>query len=107
MRARRVTGAGEVETPNGKVHLHALRVTFMGELGWELHYARKDGLQLHDAVFKPEDSATAVVPTWAGYNAVDSLSVEKGYKHWHEDIQQEDTPVTSNVNCGATGSPTS
>lgn len=74
--------------------LHALRVTFMGELGWELHYKNADAEAVYDAVF---GAGKEYGLAWAGYNAVDSLSVEKGFKHWHEDIQAHDTPLEAGL----------
>lgn len=89
--------------------LQALRVTFMGELGWELHYANADAGSVRDAVFGASERLVAegtqgAELRWCGYNAVDSLSVEKGFKHWHEDIQvgsEEMIPVSCRrIGCG-------
>ena len=35
--------------------------------------------------------------TNAGYRAIDSLSIEKGYRHWHEDIRADDSPLEAGL----------
>lgn len=62
------------------------RMTFAGELGFELYIPKKDC----DAVFK-RVMATGVRP--AGMATLNLLSIEKGYKHWSGDITCEDTPL--------------
>lgn len=33
----------------------------------------------------------------SGYRAIDSLSIEKGFKHWHQDVRHDDTPLESGL----------
>ncbi len=67
----------------------ALRVTFVGELGWELYCSTEFGARLWRAVWEAgaDDGLTA-----CGYRAIDSLRLEKGYRVWGSDITPDDTP---------------
>ncbi|OQS05254.1 sarcosine dehydrogenase, mitochondrial isoform X1 [Thraustotheca clavata] len=67
-----------------------LRLTFVGEIGYELHIPTEPCQEIYDLVMKT--GANMGIRN-AGYLAMDSLSVEKGYKHWHEDLRSDDTPV--------------
>ena len=33
----------------------------------------------------------------AGYRAIDSLSIEKGYPHWHQEVRMDDTPLEAGL----------
>jgi glycine cleavage system aminomethyltransferase T len=67
----------------------ALRVTYVGELGWELYCPFDRGLELWDSLWEagPPHGLLA-----GGYKAIDSLRLEKGYRVWGADISPEDTP---------------
>jgi len=73
----------------GNVPCLAVRVTYVGELGWELYCPTEYGAALWDAVWAAgrDHGLTA-----AGYRAIDALRVEKGYRVWGADITPEDTP---------------
>jgi 4-methylaminobutanoate oxidase (formaldehyde-forming) len=72
----------------------ALRVTYVGELGWELYCATDDGLALWDALW----SAGAPLGMVAGgYRAIDSMRLEKGYRVWSSDITPEDNPYEAGL----------
>ena len=81
MSARRVTV--------GKANVLALRVTYVGELGWELYTPTADGLTLWDALWA---AGSPVGMLAAGYRAIDSLRLEKGYRYWSADVTPEHTP---------------
>jgi len=66
--------------------LRALRVTYVGELGWELHIPIDATGEVFDALM----AAGAVTP--AGYRALESLRLEKGYRAWGSDITPNDSP---------------
>jgi 4-methylaminobutanoate oxidase (formaldehyde-forming) len=66
----------------------AQRVSYVGEYGWELHCPAEYGLRLWDALFEAGRSRGLIA---AGYRAIDSLRIEKGYRVWGSDI----TPVTT------------
>ena len=71
------------------VPVRSLRVTYVGELGWELHVPIQSLAIVFDALMaagQPE----GLVP--AGYRAIESLRLEKGYRAWGADITPNDTP---------------
>jgi len=70
----------------GSIPVRASRVTYVGELGWELYCPAEYGLQLWDALA----GADGVTP--GGYRAIDSLRLEKGYRAWASDLDAETTP---------------
>ncbi len=72
----------------------ALRVSYVGELGWELNAAATDAEALYDAVVA---AGAAHGMRHAGYHAMNTLRLEAGYKHWGHDITDEDTPLESGL----------
>ncbi len=72
----------------------AIRVTFVGELGWELHIPTEFAVAIFDELMK-EGAAFNLRP--AGYHALDSLRAEKGYRHWGHDITPADTPYEAGL----------
>ncbi len=69
----------------GDVPVRAVRVTYVGELGWELYCPTEYGAGLWAAL-----AATGAQP--CGYRAVESLRLEKGYRAWGSDIGPGTTP---------------
>jgi glycine cleavage system aminomethyltransferase T/glycine/D-amino acid oxidase-like deaminating enzyme len=78
----------------GHVPCLALRVTYVGELGWELYCPSEFGLALWDAIWEggAEHGLAA-----GGYKAIDSLRLEKGYRVWGSDITADDTPYEAGL----------
>jgi 4-methylaminobutanoate oxidase (formaldehyde-forming) len=72
----------------------ALRVTFVGELGWELYVPTEFAGPLY-ALLRDYGDAHGLRP--AGYHALDSLRLEKGYRHWGHDITPADTPLEAGL----------
>jgi 4-methylaminobutanoate oxidase (formaldehyde-forming) len=70
--------------------VRALRVTYVGELGWELHMPIAATGDVFDAVMRA-GKAYGIAPT--GYRAIESLRLEKGYRAWSSDITPNDTPL--------------
>lgn len=70
------------------------RVTFVGEYGFELHAGADFGLTLWDALMNAGEAHGMAV---AGYRALDSLRVEKGYRHWGTDITPVTTPLEARL----------
>ena len=68
----------------------ALRVTYVGELGWELHMPIATTGDVFDALMAA-GRAYGVAPV--GYRALESLRLEKGYRAWSSDITPNDTPL--------------
>jgi sarcosine dehydrogenase len=72
----------------------AMRVTYVGELGWELHMEAADATAVFDALMK-EGESFAIAP--AGYRAIESLRLEKGYRAWGADITPNDNPFEAGL----------
>jgi 4-methylaminobutanoate oxidase (formaldehyde-forming) len=70
----------------GAVPVLAQRVTFVGEYGWELYAPTEYVLTLWDLLL------AGGVARPAGYRAIDSMRLEKGYRVWGSDITPETTP---------------
>ena len=73
----------------GPVPCLALRVTYVGELGWELYCPTEFGLALWDAIWAAGREHGLVA---GGYRAIDSCRLEKGYRVWGADITPDETP---------------
>jgi glycine cleavage system aminomethyltransferase T len=73
----------------GRVPTLAVRVTYVGELGWELYAPMEYGLELWDTLWEAGRPHGLVA---AGYRAIDSLRLEKGYRYWSADITPDYTP---------------
>ena len=78
----------------GRVPCLALRVTYVGELGWELYCPVEYGLALWDAVWEAGQAHGLVA---GGYRAIDSLRLEKGYRVWGADITPDETPYEAGL----------
>jgi 4-methylaminobutanoate oxidase (formaldehyde-forming) len=78
----------------GAVPCTALRVTYVGELGWELYCPTECGLRLWDTLWEAGREHALVA---GGYKAIDSLRLEKGYRVWGADISPEDTPFEAGL----------
>ncbi|MDQ2942865.1 MAG: hypothetical protein M3R21_04245, partial [Candidatus Dormibacteraeota bacterium] len=78
----------------GSVPCLALRVTYVGELGWELYCPSEFGLRLWDTVWEAGRDRGLVA---GGYKAVDSLRLEKGYRVWGADIGPESDPYQAGL----------
>lgn len=83
--AREITIAGAT--------VRALRVTYVGELGWELHTP----LAHTGAVFDALMAAGGADIRPVGYRALESLRLEKGYRAWSSDITPNDTPFEAGL----------
>jgi 4-methylaminobutanoate oxidase (formaldehyde-forming) len=78
----------------GPVPCLALRVTYVGELGWELYCPTEFGLRLWDAIW---DAGRGHGLVAGGYKAIDSLRLEKGYRVWGADITPDETPYEAGL----------
>jgi sarcosine dehydrogenase len=72
----------------------ALRVTYVGELGWELHMPVADAADVYDCVMGL-GAAQQIRPV--GYRALESLRLEKSYRAWSSDITPNDTPFEAGL----------
>jgi len=76
------------------VALRALRVTYVGELGWELHVPVGGAQAVYDAL-KKSGGPLGIVD--AGYRAIESCRLEKGYRNWSTDITPDFTPYEAGL----------
>jgi glycine cleavage system T protein len=74
--------------------VRATRITYVGELGWELYIPSEFALGVYDAIIA---AGAEFGLTHAGYHALNSLRVEKAYRHWGHDITEEDTPLEAGL----------
>jgi 4-methylaminobutanoate oxidase (formaldehyde-forming) len=74
------------------VKVRALRVTYVGELGWELHCPINQLGEVYDALMAADPDLRPV-----GYRALESLRLEKGYRAWSSDITPNDTPFEAGL----------
>ena len=72
----------------------ALRMSYVGELGWELYIPAEFSTGVFDALM---DEGEKVGLRLVGLHAVDSLRLEKGYRHWGTDITPDDTPYEAGL----------
>ncbi len=72
----------------------ALRVTYVGELGWELHVASEMAVTVYEALMAAGADLGLVN---AGYRAIETLRLEKGYRAWGADIGPDHTPVEAGL----------
>ena len=63
--------------------VRALRITYVGELGWELHVPVDSAAAVYDALLAAGAPHGLVN---AGYRAIESCRLEKGYRAWGSDI---------------------
>lgn len=78
----------------GDVPALALRVTYVGELGWEIYCGMEYGQRLWDTLWAAGQPEGLVA---GGYRAIDSLRLEKGYRYWGADIGPDYTPYEAGL----------
>ena len=72
----------------------AMRMSYVGELGWELYVPNERAVDLHDALVSAGEPHILAL---AGYHAMNTLRLESGYRHWGHDITDEDTPIEAGL----------
>ncbi len=78
----------------GFVPVLALRVTYVGELGWELYAPTEYGRALWTTLWEAGRPLGMVA---GGYRAIDALRLEKGYRVWSSDITPDETPFEAGL----------
>ncbi len=81
--------AASREIDIGYTTARATRITYVGELGWELYVPVEFAAGVYDEL-TAQGQDVGLTPV--GFHAVNSLRMEKGYRHWGHDISDEDTP---------------
>jgi 4-methylaminobutanoate oxidase (formaldehyde-forming) len=76
------------------ISLRATRITYVGELGWELYIPVKDGLSVWLALL---DAGRDLGIRPCGYRAIESLRLEKGYRAWAGEINTETNPYEAGL----------
>lgn len=72
----------------------ALRLSYVGELGWELYVPTEFALPVYDALVA---AGRAVGLRHCGYHALNSLRLEKAYRDWSHDVGPDDTPFEAGL----------
>ena len=72
----------------------ALRMTYVGELGWELYVPWSAANPVYDAIV---DAGARHGLRHAGYHAMNTLRTEAGYRSWGHDLTDEDTPIEAGL----------
>ncbi len=78
----------------GNIPALALRVTYVGELGWEFYAPSEYGQQLWDTLWEAGKEFGMVA---GGYKAIETLRLEKGYRYWSGDITPDYTPYEAGL----------
>ena len=78
----------------GYAIVRASRITYVGELGWELYIPTEFMTGVYDEIVA---AGAAFGLKHCGYHALNSLRMEKGYRHWGHDITDEDTPLEAGL----------
>ena len=82
----------EIELGYG--YVRASRITFVGELGWELYIPTEFMQDTYDRIV---EAGAEWGLAHAGYHALNSLRTEKAYRHWSHDITDEDSPLEAGL----------
>jgi glycine cleavage system T protein len=86
--------AREIELGYALVRAH--RISYVGELGFELYIPTEFAGPVFDLIAAAAGDRVA----FAGFHALDSLRLEKAYRHWGRDIGDEDTPLDAGLSFG-------
>ncbi|SAL39665.1 sarcosine oxidase alpha subunit [Caballeronia cordobensis] len=78
----------------GYARVRASRITFVGELGWELYVPMEFAVHVYDRLM---DEGAPFGLRLAGYHAMNSCRTEKGYRHWGHDIGIADNPLDAGL----------
>jgi len=78
----------------GYARVRASRITYVGELGFELYIPSEFAVSVYDTLI---GAGRAFDLVHAGYHALDSLRIEKAYRHWGHDLCDEDSPLEAGL----------
>ncbi|WP_433334016.1 GcvT family protein [Spirillospora sp. CA-294931] len=74
----------------GYATVRATRVTYVGELGWELYVPAEFAVTVYETLLGQK-------PVQAGYYAIESMRIEKGYRAWGRELTPDHTPVEAGL----------
>lgn len=86
--------ASSQEIEIGYAKVRASRVTYVGELGWELYVPAEFAAHVFDTIV---EAGADYGLSQSGYFALGSMRMEKGYRHWGHDMGPEDTPYQAGL----------
>ncbi|WOD16968.1 GcvT family protein [Paraburkholderia kirstenboschensis] len=78
----------------GYARVRASRITFVGELGWEIYIPVEFALHVYEELVREGEAFGLKL---AGYHAMNSCRTEKGYRHWGHDLTIEDNPLEAGL----------
>ena len=78
----------------GQATARAVRITYVGELGWELHVPTSQLDIVYATLLRAGKDLGA---THAGHYAINSLRLEKGYRAWGAELSPDDTPLEAGL----------
>jgi 4-methylaminobutanoate oxidase (formaldehyde-forming) len=82
------------EIPLGYATVRASRLTFVGELGYELYIPAEFAGHVFERIV---EAGAAFGLGHGGFFAINAMRMEKGYRHWGHDIGEEDTPLQAGL----------
>jgi dimethylglycine oxidase len=83
-----------LQTHLGSIPVTMMRVSYVGELGWEIYTTAECGAALWDLLWEAGRAHQAIA---AGQIAFNSLRLEKGYRAWGTDMTAEHTPAAAGI----------
>ncbi len=87
----------DVATSAGSKPVLAVRMSYVGELGWELYVPNAHAVTVYEALKDAAADADGLELAHAGYHAMNTLRLECGYRHWGHDISDEDSPLEAGL----------
>jgi sarcosine dehydrogenase len=78
----------------GAAPVLAVRIGYVGELGWELHIPTEFAAHVHEVL---RETGASFGLANAGYRAIESLRLEKGYVYWSADVSPDYTPIEAGL----------
>jgi heterotetrameric sarcosine oxidase gamma subunit len=78
----------------GRSRVRASRITYVGELGWELYVPTEFAAETYDAL---QEAGADLGLRDAGYYALESLRLEKAYRAWGRELTTDDTPLEAGL----------
>jgi 4-methylaminobutanoate oxidase (formaldehyde-forming) len=78
----------------GKAMVRAVRITYVGELGWELHVPIEQAALVYETLIGAGKEMGVVN---AGHYAINSLRLEKGYRAWSAELSPDDSPLEAGL----------